>query len=189
MGIIQIRGDCMRLYDVDMVKQIAKEKGYELISKEYNNPKQKLILKDEYGYKYSLTISQLFKNNNYRKVGKQNPFSIENIQLWINLNKVGYEILYSNTFLGTHKKLDFKCNNGHDFQMAWADFQGGQRCPMCKVIKNADRCRKSYNEVKKYIEDKNYKLLSKHYTNNAQKLKILCKLKNILLTIWNIKIN
>lgn len=40
----------MRKYDYDMVKDIFKKQGYELLSKIYNNPREKLNIKDNEGY-------------------------------------------------------------------------------------------------------------------------------------------
>lgn len=168
----------MKKYDYSIVKDILKKQGYELLSEVYNNPREKLNIKDNNGYKYYLTLDQFLKGNNFRKFGNKNPFSIENIRLWLKDNFVDYEIL-SNEFTGTHDKLSFKCNHGHEFKMAWADFQSGQRCSVCKGIKNADRCRFSYKDVKLDIESKDYTLLSDHYNNASQKLLIKCNKNHI----------
>lgn len=174
----------MRKYDYNMVKDIFNKQGYELLSENYNNPREKLNIKDNEGYKYYLTFDQFLKGNKSRIFGNQNPFSIENIKLWLKLNSINYEIL-SSEFNGTHKKLDFKCNHEHIFKMAWADFQSGQRCSKCKGIKNAERCKFGYDEVKSYIESKEYSLLTKHYRNAQQNLLIKCDKNHIFEMNYN----
>ena len=34
--------------------------------------------------------------------------------------------------------------------------------------------KKSYNEIKEYVEKENYKLISKEYINSSTKLKMIC---------------
>lgn len=174
----------MRKYDYNMVKDIFNKQGYELLSENYNNPREKLKIKDSEGYEYSLSFSQFTRGENFRRFTTKNPFSIENIRRWLKINHVDYEI-FSEKFIGTHKKLDFKCNHGHTFKMAWADFQSGQRCPKCKGIKNAERCKLGYDEVKSYIESKEYSLLSKYYRNAQQRLLIKCDKNHVFEMSYN----
>lgn len=170
--------------DYSMVRDIFNKEGYELLSKNYNNANEKMDVRDNEGYKYYLTFGQFSRGNKPRRINIQNPFSIDNIKLWVKLNTIDYEVL-SSEFNGTHKKLDFKCNHGHIFKMAWSDFQSGQRCSKCKGIKNAERCKHGYDEVKSYIESKQYSLLTKHYRNNEQRLLIKCDKNHVFEMNYN----
>lgn len=160
-------------YDYETVKNMFNEKGYILLEKSYKNPKTKMKIKDENGYKYSQTLTNLQKGRHFNRFNKFNPYTIENIQLWLDKNAKGYKIV-SNKYLQTHSKLEFKCNEGHLFQMAFADLQQGQRCSKCKYIKNGNRCRSTFRDVNAYVESIGYTLISKAYVNNMQKMDIKC---------------
>ena len=84
------------------------------------------------------------------------------------IEKEGYKLL-SNAYKNNQTKLLLRCPFGHEFKMRYANFQQGQRCPYCQ------KCVKlTYEEVKEYIESFRYKLLSKEYINNLEKLDIMC---------------
>lgn len=174
----------MRKYDYNIVKEIFKKEGYYLLSEKYNNPREKLEIKDKYNYRYSVTLDQFLKGNKMRTFGKNNPFTIDNIKILLRINSINYELL-SNEFKGTHNKLKFRCNKGHLFEIAWSDFQRGQRCPKCKGIKNAERCKLNYEDIKDYIESKGYSLLTKHYKNVQQKLLFKCSKNHIFEMNYN----
>lgn len=113
-----------------------KKQGYIVIS-EYKKTTKTLFVKDEEGYICS-TNWQLFKKGyNPRRFRKANPYTIQNIQHFIDLNIEGYKIL-SEKYEDRDKKLLFQCDKGHSFEVTWSNFQKGQRCPYCankKVLK------------------------------------------------------
>lgn len=115
---------------------------YELISTEYSDANEYLIFKDKDGYMYSSTWTNLKQNTNLSIVYKNNPYSIQNIKLWIKNNAIGYELL-STEYVNNHDKLLFKCPKGHKFEANWNSFKNGSRCPYCsnkKVLKG-------YNDI------------------------------------------
>lgn len=91
-------------------------------------------------------------------------------------NKYGYEVL-STKYINAHTKLKFKCNKGHVYEARWNCFQRGQRCPFCH-----GNIKYSYDFVKKYVEQKSYKLISKVYKNIDTKLKFKCDKGHIYKT-------
>jgi hypothetical protein len=68
----------------------------------------------------------------------------------------------------------FKCAKcGHTWEaLADAVVRVGHGCPKCKGIKTGERCRTSFDEVKKYVEDHKCKLISTEYKNNRSKIEI-----------------
>ena len=40
----------------------------------------------------------------------------------------------SNNYIEAHSKLIIECDKGHIFNMSWASFSQGHRCPKCKFI-------------------------------------------------------
>lgn len=86
----------------------------------------------------------------------------------------GYCLL-STEYKNNSSKLKIKCPKEHIFEMSFANFKAGCRCGECFGKK-----RKSFNEVKQYIESFNgYKLLSDIYIDNQAKLKIQCPIGHI----------
>ena len=81
----------------------------------------------------------------------------------------GYEFI-STYFIEKGKRIiKIKCNKGHTIDMKWNDFISGNNCGVCNgTVKH------KYEDVKTYIEDFGYELLSNEYKNNFSKLKIKC---------------
>lgn len=80
----------------------------------------------------------------------------------------GYELL-STEYVRAKEKLKMRCPKGHICFIVWNAFQQGQRCSKCK-----GGVRHSYEDIKKYIESFNYKILSNEYKNNHTKLILRC---------------
>jgi len=87
-----------------------------------------------------------------------------------------YELI-SKEYIEAHSKLEILhefC--GDVFQMSWANFQQGQRCPKCSLKKRGLNQTLPFETIKTKIDSvENYKLLSDEYVNAKSKLKILHK--------------
>lgn len=83
------------------------------------------------------------------------------------IKQQGY-ILLSEKYRNAHSKLDIECPEKHQYQVKWNDFQQGHRCPYCAGL--VITCK----QVKKYIEQQGYTLLSQKYQNSKTKLNIQC---------------
>ena len=212
----------------DDVKTYIENEGYELLSKEYINAREKLLLKCPNGHEYKISFSK-FKSG--RRCGKcsneKRKLTYSYVKMYI--ENEGYELL-SNSYEGTKYKMLMKCNYGHEFEMNFSNFKQGKRCPVCSYKKRrltqkevynkmiekgyellseyedqytilkikcpeghiyedsyfgfihnrtCTECKKikkknRYNEVKKYIESFDYKLLSKEYNSNKEKILVKC---------------
>lgn len=93
-------------YTYEKVKNIINNFGYELISKEYIDNKQRLILKDKENYYYFSSLQNICFRK-LRKFDRKNPYTIQNIHNWLILNNKQYELI-SNVYDGNKKKLVFK---------------------------------------------------------------------------------
>lgn len=111
------------------IEELYKIKGYELLN-EYKNNRTKLFLKDEYGYICSTSWSSFIQGKSPSKIHPRNPYTIQNIKLWMKTNAIGYELL-SKKYNNAKDKLLFNCNIGHEFYMSWDKFKLGERCPYC----------------------------------------------------------
>jgi uncharacterized protein with PIN domain len=157
------------------VKGYVEKFGYKLLSKEYKNNHTKLKLQCDNYHIYEGSF------NNFQK-GARCPDCFGNKKLTYQEIKTyvesidGYKLL-SNTYKNNQTKLKIQCNNGHLYNVDWAHFQSGQRCPEC--------LKHQFNDVKKYIESFDYKLLSNIYINSKIKLKVQCDKGHIYKVTFN----
>lgn len=147
-------------------KKITKEdselrlykRGYILIS-EYKNSKSKISVKDLEGYKYESNLSHLMKSRP-DKVHQSNPYSIENISLYLDINN--YDIsLVSIVYENNTSDLIFKCGKHGDFTSNWNKINGGSGCNFCagKAVHPDDSVFSKRKDLLKYfknIDDSKY---------------------------------
>ena len=86
----------------------------------------------------------------------------------------GYKLI-SEEYIGAHSKLEILHEScGDVFQMSWANFQQGNRCPGCSEEKRRLSRSLPFETIKTKIDSvENYKLLSEEYINSHSKLEIL----------------
>ena len=84
------------------------------------------------------------------------------------LNRYGYELL-STEYTRTRDKLKMKCPEGHIIERRFDHFKRDHSCPKC-----SGNAKHTLDEVKQYIIDYGYILLSTEYKNNKTKLKMQC---------------
>ncbi|HEY8889451.1 MAG TPA: zinc-ribbon domain-containing protein [Clostridium sp.] len=119
-------------YTYEEVLEIFIIKGYILMDKIYKNNKQKLTFKDNEGFMYycSLHSFMLYQPS---KVEKSNPYTIQNIKLWLKLNNKPFELL-SYTYSRNNIKLKWKCfiiGCEEVFEAMWNDMTNNRGCPYC----------------------------------------------------------
>jgi hypothetical protein len=91
----------------------------------------------------------------------------------------GYKLL-STEYINNKQKLDVQCDKGHTFQIRYNDFLSGHGCSECKGLKKL-----TYDNVKRSIENKGYKLLSTEYKNSATPLDMQCSNGHFLKKTFN----
>ena len=89
-----------------------------------------------------------------------------------------YELL-SKTYVASNEKLKFKCNKGHIYEVSFASFQAGHRCPYC-----LGKGRRTIEFIKKEIFKYEYECLSDIYSNNQSVLRLRCDKGHIYKTNW-----
>ena len=85
-----------------------------------------------------------------------------------NIEKEGYEILVDKEICA-NEMFEIKCPKGHMYKTNYYRFKNGSRCPHC-----AGNVKLTYEYVKKYVENNNFKLLSKEYKKSSDKLTFEC---------------
>ena len=95
-------------------------------------------------------------------------FTIQKVQEIV--EKRGYELI-SKEYINAHEKIEIKCPNHGIFKMKFCSFKNNnQNCPKC----SHKSTKYTLQEVKKIINSKNCRLLSKKYLRNSQKLELEC---------------
>mgnify|MGYP006921377201 CR=1 FL=1 len=122
------------------IRDFLKRAGYELVSIYLSDNMWnsiRVIIKDEYGYKYDSFYINI-KNKGQKEphfVDIRNPFSIENIKLWILLENKPFKLCDEVVeYEGQEKNLDFICLEngcGEIFSKPWRLIYRGQGCPYC----------------------------------------------------------
>lgn len=158
-------------FEYEFVKEYFEKEGYQLLSKEYINSKQKLKLICPNKHEYE-TIFSSFKRG--RRCNHCCSHSYEFVKTYI--EQEGYNLL-SESYVGVNSKLSIMCNEGHVYEATFHKFKNGKRrCPVCKGIESSNRQRKPFEEVQKMVEEEGYKLLSpsEEYKNGETPLLVEC---------------
>ena len=164
------------------VKAYIESFGYKLLSKEYINAHQYLLIQCDKGHKYKAVYNAF-------QQGKRCPYCNGGARLEYKyvkeyIESFGYKLL-STEYKNCKSKLLIKCNKGHKFKMNWNDFQQGNRCPYCANKLKGENKKHSYEYIKNEIEKESYKLLSKEYINAHEKLLIQCNEGHIYEVEYN----
>ena len=163
-----------RVWDENKVKNILREKGYEIISP-FTLSRQFHDLIDQDGYKYYYKPYYIIYNNKIPpKFKKTNPYTIENLKLYISLNNLGCELL-SNKYTGGNDKLLWKCQCGRTFEASETEFvtAGKTTCNYCSYSISNSKSR-DVKEVQKLFEERGYILLNSSIPKSTDYLFYIC---------------
>ena len=153
-------------FTYEFIKGQFEKEGYKLLSKEYLNNRQKLEYVCLKGHVHSTSWNNWCVCHRCPRCAGQGKPTIEFIRLefW----KEYYKLL-TNEYKNAHKKLIYICPKGHRNSINWNMWQRGRRCSNC-----AGNARKTIEFINNQFEEEGYKLLTKIYRNNSQKLKYIC---------------
>lgn len=160
----------------DYVKSFVEQEGYALLSTEYVNSQSKLAMQCSQGHQFLVSFSN-FKNRGSRCpvcAGNQ-PLTIKQVRKAI--QEAGHALL-SKQYISTHRKLQIACDQGHQYEITFANFQSGGRCPYCAKKKV------SLEQVKTYVESFGGTLLSDRYVGHHEPLEIRCRNAHTHTTTW-----
>mgnify|MGYP001276997563 CR=1 FL=1 len=106
--------------------------GYELLDK-YVKRLNRVIIKDEYGYKYDVTLFSLLSACHIPDfVSSTNRFSLNNISLWLTRNNKFVVLTDNQSYFLSTTKLKFLCLTcQEEFFMGWNKIYLGESCPFC----------------------------------------------------------
>lgn len=106
--------------------------GYILLDKYTKHSKQRVIIQDSVGYKYDSLLGNIYRNKPHF-VSSFNPFSLENIYLWLKLNKKIFSITKENCYIDASSSnlifLCFVCKE--KFFSSWNTIRSNYNCGVC----------------------------------------------------------
>ena len=111
---------------IEKAEIFFKERDLFIYNDTYKNARTRVSLIDSIGYKYCSTSGSL-KNSKGKpdKISTHNPYTIENLRLWLKLNKPLYTLV-STVYEDSHKLLKFNCKIHGEFKMNWTNLSQGQ---------------------------------------------------------------
>jgi hypothetical protein len=129
-------------------ENIVNNLGYYLLDY-YSDDKNRtrVVIQDEIGYKYDIFLGNLFLGNIPDFVAINNPYTLENIVLWLSINRPEFNLLDDNEYTGSGEKLVFfhnisKCKE--KFRMSWTNVYKGIGCSVCKGFQLGERTSLAY---------------------------------------------
>jgi len=159
------------------IKSEIEKYNYKCLSDIYVNNHTKLKVQCNNGHIYGVVWNSFQLGHRCPYCAGVKKKTMEEIKEYI--ESFGYKCL-SEKYINCKSKLKIQCNIGHTYEVTWANFQTGWRCPYCAGVK-----KKTMEEIKKYVELFGYKCLSKEYINSKNKLEIQCDKDHIYKVIWN----
>ena len=161
-------------WNIDMAKEYYNSHGYELLEEVYINNRFPMKIKTQDGYITHLCLSNLQQGQNVFIFGRNNEYTLQNIQHFINLNNSATKLL-STQFKNNMENLTFQCQCGNIFKRTWGNMQKFKSfdCPRCIKQRRAQKECKDFGSVRSLFLENNLKLLSTEaqYENNETKLK------------------
>lgn len=156
--------------DFDFIKASFAKEGYEVLTKNYIDSKQKLEYICNVGHRFRINWSAWKTGNRCIVCAGQLPKTIEEIRE--SFEASGYTLL--DTEYKTNKKLKFICAEGHTGSTFWSNWHRGHRCGKCATIKS----RNKIEDIEDAFKARGYTLLSKEYKNAHSRLDYLCPEKH-----------
>lgn len=164
--------------------------GCKLISTQYINAHAKLDIQCKCGNIFNISFNT-FKNGQMqcRKCGialrnKSKKLTYEYVKKYIEIESgTGYKLI-SECYKNNYTPLLLQCNNGHTFEMCFANFQQGRKCSFCTGVKRQRDTEFLKQEIFSLVNDE-YDLLSEYM---GVKTKITLR-HNKCGHIWDINVS
>lgn len=117
-------------YTYDEVKEYVESQGYVLLSDDYINCEEKLILKCPVGHEYYVSFTNFRTGNRCPLCCTCNKkYTYNEVKDYV--ESQGYTLL-SDNYINCKTKLKLLCSNGHEYFVSFDNFKRGKRCSSCK---------------------------------------------------------
>lgn len=177
----------------DIMNILNKHEVILLSNYKNNNTKLKMICKCGNYFEKSFKVMNRSNNFKCNECVKKEQIKNQTTSYEVVKQKVeskGYELLTTKEeYVNVSVKNKLKCPQGHVYEQILLDLFKGHGCKKCASEINANKYRFKYDDVKLFIENLGFKLLSKEYKNNDSPLKVKCNNCNHIFypTLHNLK--
>ena len=143
----------------------------ELVSEKYIGSKEKLIFKDVEGFLYVSNFEKIRNGGQPNKFYENNPYTIQNINLWLKLNDLKLELI-TDKYLNVLQKLTFKDTDGYLYSSDMPNLVlGVNRGNNLSKFGNGNIY--TIENIKLWLilnNMSNYQLIDNEYVNNSNQL-------------------
>lgn len=156
------------------VKRIVEERGYIMLQDYYVNNRIKILIGNDFGYKALTTLDSLVSNRQVTWVFKNNPYSIENIQLFLDSKNEG-TIILEKEYKHQKQKLKLQCSCGEIFYKTWADLlhETHTKCNKCIAEERGFNRRLLMEDLQKAADKIGLTILTTEYTSYDGRLECI----------------
>lgn len=156
--------------NISQIKEQLKQWGFYMLNEsEYKNTHSKINLIDVDNYKYFVSYDQIQSNqkNNSKLeiVGKVNPFSMENLQLYIESRGSDTQVV-DTQYVNSKHKINLICGCcGKPYQDTYdhIKMKNYVYCQQCGIERRAESHRHNITDVEKRLSEYNLKLLNPNF--------------------------
>lgn len=175
-------------YDYVKIYIESHYEGSKLLSKEYINIKEKLLIRCPFGHEFKMSFDSFKRGYRCQYCAKNAPLTTEFV--YSEFAKRGYTVV-SGEYKNARSKFKYYCNK-HNTEIqviSWNGFQSGRGCKFCKIetIKSKQRLDRSVIEYEFTI--RNLRMIDINDYDNAHSImRFECNLhKGIIQEIeWNV---
>jgi len=157
----------MRKFTIEEVKDLAEKQGQELLSEEYINSYTKLRFLCPEGHEFAMSFNHFQQGYRCPICAGVQKHTIEYVKEFA--ERQGQSCLSKN-YVNNHTKLQFRCPEGHIYEMTFSCFKQGQRCPICAI----NNRKLTIEQVKGFVEGQGQTCISNEYVNSQTKLQFRC---------------
>lgn len=156
------------------VKRIVEEHRYIMLQDYYVNNRTKILIGNEFGYKCLSSFEQIKSAKQITWVYKNNPYSIENIQLFLDSKNEG-TIILEKEYKQQRQKLKLLCSCGEIFYKTREDLNNEThtKCNKCIAKERGFNRRLPLEELKQSADKIGLTILSDEYLSYDDKLECI----------------
>ncbi len=150
------------------IEEVVNNLNYILLNTYRKNVNTRVIIENIDGYKYDIGLSDLIFGKSPQFIHQDNPYVLQNIALWLKINKKNFELCENNIYVRAYDKLSFYCYDcKNTFYMGWGSIKQGRCCSICAQerieSKVATECKQYFYD--NYNAEPEYKLFKNPITN------------------------
>lgn len=167
--------------DIEILKEIALNKGGSLLSTTYVKANKKLLWECKEKHQWWSTAQNIRAGNWCKKCSSEKAAEHlkKNIDDCKNLAAQNEGFCLSETYINSQTNLLWQCKNGHKWQATFANVRKGTWCKICSRKKAGIKRRTPIEYFKQYAISRGGICLSDTYENQESILKFQCKEKHI----------